>query len=369
MGVFFCHSYVGRNLHSNYLRSMKQVDYIVVGIGLAGISFCEQLKVNNKTFVVFDNSSQQSSTVAGGLYNPIVLKRFTPVWMCKEQLDLALSMYANLEVLLNVKLDYKIPVYRKFASLEEQNDWFTASDKPILSEYLSTKVIKNLNTAIDAPFGFGEVLETGRVDVKALLDAYKSYLLKEELLFETVFNYNNLKIENESVQYETIKAKNIVFAEGFGIAKNPYFKHLPLVPAKGELLTIYAPSLKIDFVLKAGVFLIPLGNDLYIVGATYEWKDLSAEVTNQAKEELLSKLTKLINCEFKVVNQVAGIRPTVKDRRPLVGTHSNYKNMFVLNGLGTRGVMIGPYVAQQLYRFIENEQPLDKEIDIVRFVN
>lgn len=348
---------------------MKHVDYIVVGIGLAGISFCEQLKTNKKSFVVFDNASQQSSTVAGGLYNPVVLKRFTPVWKCKEQLDLALSMYAELERLLHVKLDYKIPVYRKFASLEEQNDWFTASDKPILSEYLSTEIIKNENNAIDAPFGFGEVLETGRIDVKTLLDAYKTNLLNEALLFETIFKYDDLKINANGIQYESIQAKYIVFAEGFGVSKNPYFKNAPLVPAKGELLTIYAPSLKIDYVLKAGVFLIPLEADLYIVGATYEWKDLSNSVTEVAKEELLDKLKKLINCEFEVVNQVAGIRPTVKDRRPLVGKHSEYKNMYILNGLGTRGVMIGPYVAQQLYNYIENGMPLEQEIDIARFSN
>ena len=344
-----------------------QVDYIIVGIGLAGISFCEQLKAHNKTFVVFDNASQQSSTVAGGLYNPVVLKRFTPVWKCKEQLDLALPMYANLEAELGVKLDYKIPVYRKFASLEEQNDWFTASDKPILSEYLSPKIIKNDNKSIDAPYGYGEVLETGRIDVKTLIEAYKSYLLSHGLFVESVFEYEDLKIEADTIQYKDIIAKHVVFAEGFGVKQNPFFKDLPLVPAKGELLTIYAPNLKIDYVLKAGVFLIPLGDDLYIVGATYEWKDLSSKVTDLAKEELLTKLEKLINCEFEVVNQVAGIRPTVKDRRPLVGQHEKYKNMFVLNGLGTRGVMIGPYVAQQLYDFIEKGMPLEKEIDMARF--
>jgi glycine oxidase len=344
-----------------------QVDYIVIGIGLAGISFCEQLKANNKTFVVFDNASQQSSTVAGGLYNPVVLKRFTPVWKGKEQLDLALPMYAKLEAELHVKLDYKIPVYRKFASLEEQNDWFAASDKPILSEYLSSKIIKNENTAIDAPFGFGEVLETGRIDVKTLMGAYKKQLIKKNLFFETVFNYDSLKNHDDGVQYENINAKHIVFAEGFGVKLNPFFRELPLVPAKGELLLIHAPDLKIDYVLKASVFLIPLGDDLYIVGATYEWKDLSNATTTNAKDELLNKLKKLIYCEFEVVNQVAGIRPTVKDRRPLVGQHRTYKNMYVLNGLGTRGVMIGPYVAKQLYEFIENNIPLENEIDIARF--
>lgn len=346
---------------------MIQVDYIIVGIGIAGISFCEQLRANNKTFIVFDDRSQQSSTVAGGLYNPVVLKRFTSVWKNTEQLDVALPLYASIENRLNVKIDYKIPVYRKFSSLEEQNDWFAASDKPLLARYLSTTIIKNTCNALDAPFGFGEVLETGRIDVKAMIDAYKSELLKDNLLIETKFNYNDLQVTSNVVCYQNINAKQIIFAEGAGIRVNPYFNLLPLNPAKGELLTIHAPDLDVNFVLKAGVFLIPLEDDLYVVGATYEWKDLSHEITLKAKEELLTKLNKLVNCPFKVVNQVAGIRPTVKDRRPLVGKHPDHNNLFVLNGLGTRGVMIGPYIAKQLYRFIEHQEPLEKDIDINRF--
>ncbi|OEJ99212.1 FAD-dependent oxidoreductase [Flavivirga aquatica] len=344
-----------------------KVDYIVVGIGIGGISFCEQLKANNKTFVVFDDKSQKSSTVAGGLYNPVVLKRFTSVWKSKEQLEIALPLYKKLEKALNVKLDYKIPVYRKFASLEEQNDWFMASDKSLLSDYLSTDIIKNNNNAIDASFGFGKVMHTGRIDVKTMIDAYKADLLEKELLFEEPFDYDKLKTEAKSIHYKNIISTNIIFAEGYGIKDNPYFNYLPLIPAKGELVTIHAPDLKIYYVLKAGVFLIPLDNDLYIVGATYEWKDLSNKITVKAKDELLKKLEKFIKSPFKVVNQVAGVRPTVKDRRPLVGQHSTCKNMYVLNGLGTRGVMIGPYVANQLFNFIENNMPLDKEIDIIRF--
>ncbi len=344
-----------------------QVDYIIVGIGIAGISFCEQLRANGKTFVVFDDGSQQSSTVAGGLYNPVVLKRFTYVWQSTEQLEIALPLYAHIENRLHVKLDYKIPVYRKFASLEEQNNWFLASDKPMLSRYLSPKIIKNENDAIDAPFGFGEVLETGRVDVKTMIESYKEDLLKNELLFDTPCNYDDFQIQDDAVNYQNISAKHVVFAEGFGIKQNPYFKHLPLAPAKGEVLIISAPDLKIDYVLKSGVFLIPLGDDLYYVGATYEWKNLNYDTTEKAKNELLEKLKKLVSCSFEVFSQFAGIRPATDDRRPLVGQHEAYKNLFVLNGLGTRGVMIGPYVAKQLYNFIEHNEPLEKEIDINRF--
>lgn len=344
-----------------------QVDFIVIGSGIAGISFCEQLRAHHKTFVVFDNQSQQSSTVAGGLYNPVVLKRFTPVWKSKEQLQIALQMYHSFEQEFNVKLDYKIPVLRKFSSLEEQNDWFIASDKPNLSEYLSVNLMKNTNKYIEASYGFGEVLQTGRIDVKVLMDTYMKFLLKDSRFFETKFKYTDLVVTNGELKYGEIQAKNIVFTEGFGINKNPFFKDLPLLGTKGELLTIHAPDLKMDFVLKGPVFLIPRGHDNYIVGATYNWEDRTHEITLKGKEELLAKLNTMITCSYKVVNQVAGIRPTVKDRRPLVGQHTVHKNLYVLNGLGTRGVMMGPYVAKQLFDFIELGTPLEADIDIKRF--
>ena len=357
MGVFYFHFF--------YLRRMN-VDFIIVGCGLAGIHFCEQLKAHQKSFVVFDDLSQQSSIVAAGLYNPVVLKRFTSVWNGREQLALALPSYKTLEINLNVKLDYKIPVLRRFTSIEEQNNWFSVIDKPELSQFLSTDIIKNHNAFIDAPFGFGKVLQTGRIDTQLLIAAYKNQLRETNLLIEESFQYHELR-HNAELCYKNISGKHIVFAEGFGLKKNPFFNHLPLNEVKGELLTILAPDVKLDYVLKSSVFVIPLGNDLYRIGATYNWKDKTNDITAKAKEELLNKLKTFLKCDFHVVSQVAGIRPTVRDRRPLVGQHKLHKNMFVLNGLGTRGVMIAPYIAKQLYRFIEQDIPLDNAIDINRF--
>jgi len=346
---------------------MKKVDYIIVGSGLAGILFCEVLKQHNKSFVVFENESQQSSTVAGGLYNPVILKRFTKVWKAKEQLDLALPMYHKLEQSLNIKLDYKIPMYRLFASIEEQNNWFHACDKPNLSQFLSPEVLHLNNTAIKSDFGFGKVLKTGRIDTAKLIKSYRQYLKKDSQLLNETFVYSDLISNSTEVTYNNYEASQIVFAEGFGVVKNPFFNYLPLKPTKGELLIIHAPDLKIDFVLKSSMFLIPLGNDFYSVGATYEWEDMSQNITSKAKDELINKLNKVLKCDYRVVDQIVGIRPTVKDRRPLVGQHSQYNSMFVLNGLGTRGVMIGPYVAKQLFSLIEERIPLEEEIDISRF--
>ena len=346
---------------------MKEVDYIIVGCGLAGIAFCEQLIEHNKSFVVFDDSSQQSSLVATGLYNPVILKRFTEVWKAKEQLGLVTSFYEQLEEKFQVQLDYKIPIFRRFASVEEQNDWFTASDKPSLVGYLSTQLIKNMNPSVLAPYGFGKVLQTGRVDTDNLILHYKKYLIESNLYSKDSFDYSTLNIKDNDLEYKDITARNIVFAEGFGMLKNPYFKELPLNVAKGEIITIKAPGLKIDYVLKSSIFVVPLGSDLYSVGATYNWEDKTNAITIRAKGELINKLKDLITCDFEVVHQVAGIRPTVKDRRPLVGLHPVHKNLAILNGLGTRGVMLAPYVAKALFNHIENGKPLEIDIDIRRF--
>lgn len=348
---------------------MKKLDYIIVGCGLAGIAFCEQLREHKKSFLAFDDASQHSSSVAVGLYNPIVLKRFTEVWKAKELLNLALPLYKNLESLLNITLNQKIKVYRKYSSVEEQNQWFTATDKPSLESYLSVHLIKDLNPEIKAPYGFGEVLKTGRIDTSKLVKYYRKFLEDQGLLLKEKFDFNELVIHNDLVEYKDIKATQIVFAEGFGVKSNPYFKELPLNVAKGEIIIIKAPELKIDFILKSSVFIAPLGNDLYSVGATYNWHDKTNVITVEGRRELESKLKTIISCEYEVVDQVAGIRPTVKDRRPLIGVHSTHKNLFVLNGLGTRGVMIAPYVAEQLYNFIEENVPLDKEININRFIS
>ena len=342
------------------------IDYLIVGSGLAGISFAEIALQNKKSILVFDNNSQPSSRIAGGLYNPVVLKRFSEVWKAKEQLEFGFPLYHNIQEKLNVVFDYKIPILRKLASIEEQNNWFQAADKPNLAPFLNPNLINKKYRNIDAPFYYGLVNETGYLDINTLILSYSNYLKQINAFSEETFDYNAIQFLNNSISYKGIEAKHIIFAEGFGLHANPYFNDLPLVGTKGELLIIKAPNLDLDVVIKSSVFILPIGNDLYKVGATYDWKDKTNIPTEEGKQELVEKLKEIISCDFEIVEHFGGVRPTVKDRRPLVGTHSNYSQLHVLNGLGTRGVMLGPYLANQLFQYIENEIPLEKEIDIIR---
>ncbi|TDT43766.1 glycine/D-amino acid oxidase-like deaminating enzyme [Maribacter spongiicola] len=343
------------------------VDYMVVGLGLAGTAFCENLRKNNKTFVVFNDQSQTSSRVAGGLYNPIILKRFTLSWRADEQLPIATEFYTQLEQFLNVRFDEKLNVLRKFASIEEQNLWFEAADKEKLKPYLDTKLVSNENTSLKAPHQFGKVLETGKLDTKLLFKSYMKWLEKENKLYTATFDYSQLIIEEGFVNYQNIKAKHIVFTEGFGMMQNPYFNHLPMQGSKGEYIVIKAKELKETRIIKSSIFLIPLGDDLYKVGATYNRGQKNNTTTEKAKNELIDKLGSLLDCPFEIVDHEAGMRPTVKDRRPLVGKHPKYANLCVLNGFGSHGITIAPWAAKSLYEHIEHQIPLLEEMSIGRF--
>lgn len=343
------------------------IDYLIVGLGLAGISFCEQLEKYGKTYKVVSDASQTSSVVAGGLYNPVILKRLTMAWNAKEQLDLASPFYRSLEDKLNVKLDYKVPVLRRFASVEEQNMWFEASDKRGLKDFLSPEIQRNNNPNINAPLGFGEVLHTGRIDTELLISAYTKYLFSKESFLREAFDHKALQVALNSISYKSIQAKRIVFAEGFGLMKNPFFNYLPLTGIKGEYIIIKAPELNEPHVIKSSIFIIPKEKDIYRVGATYQRDDYSNLSTKKARQELVKKLDALIDCEYQLVDQMAGIRPVVVDRRPLIGQHPKYENLYVINGFGSRGVIIAPYASKQLYEFIEIKNEISTEMDINRF--
>ncbi|MFT5752297.1 MAG: glycine oxidase [Flavobacteriales bacterium] len=346
---------------------MKKVDYIIVGLGLAGIAFCEQCIAAGKTFFVYDSGAPGASRVAAGLYNPVILKRYTLPWRAIEQFDLALPYYQALEAKLGTQIIHTLPVRKVFSSIEDQNNWFAASDHPGLDRFIEPHLVKNTHSEIAAPYDFGEVRETGRIDIKMLQSRYEAYLDTMHAFAKASFIHSDLVHEDEGVSYQGIHAKRIVFAEGFGVKQNPYFSALPLVGNKGEYLIIKAEKLKLKAALKSSFFIVPLGNDHYKVGATFNWTDKDVVPTEAAKAEVIEKFTALVDCPFEIIDQEVGIRPTTGDRRALVGVHPAYDAIALLNGLGTRGTMASPLLAKYLFERLELNTPLPDEINILRF--
>ncbi len=347
---------------------MKKVDYIIVGLGIAGISVCEQLLKQNKRFVVVDNGTEGSTAKSGGVFNPTVLKRFTAAWNASNFYPAAINFYSEVSKRINENIFIEIPVLRIFKSIEEQNNWSVASDKKELQQFLSSQFLKNTNPIVNAPLGFGEVLGTARIDAVKLIGGYRKYLDTHGLLISEDFEYGMLNHNDEGVTYKDISAKKIIFAEGAKVKQNPFFPQQTLNGNKGEFVRIKAPLLQLNALLKGSLYIIPMGNDEYKVGATYDRDDLIANTTQAAKEEILSKLKGIIDCPFEIIGQTAGIRPTTNDHRPLLGSINENPNFIFYNGLGSRGFLMAPLVSKILIDALENKGSIPPEMDINRML-
>lgn len=342
-------------------------DFIIVGAGLAGVTFANILKQQGKSFCLIADRSQVASLIADGVYNPVVLKRFTPIWRAQEAMDMAFQFYSKTEEEAQTSFRHPMTVWRRLASTEEQNNWFIAADQPLLSPFLNTTLASSGEIPIAAPYLFGEVLHTGRLDVKAYLTHYLQQWKSEGLFYAQTFDYQALNLYATHVSYKGVEAQNIVFCEGCGISKNPYFKNLPMRPCKGETLTFRADMLKCEHIIKGEGSIVPLEGDFYSMGGTYDPEDLSETITETARLELTDKLNRMMQCPYEIISHQAALRPTVADRRPLVGAHPLHRHLWVLNGLGTRGVLNAPLCAQILYKAVYENTEIPPEMNVIRF--
>ena len=350
----------------------KKVNYIIVGQGLAGTVLGHTLLKQNKSVVIIDLPSiSMASKVAAGLWNPVVFKRLVKSWMAEDLLDSLERFYPEMELLLGKKFYFKKQILKPFSEEQEKVLWLKKTSEEI-GKYLNPRILSDfLTDIIHNPIGIAEVLNAGNIDTNVFLNASQDYFKNKQLLLEEVFDYQELVLLGNEVAYKGIVAEKIIFCEGYKALDNKYFNWLPFKLTKGEILIVRIPLLEqkelLSKVINKGVFMLPLGDGLYKVGATYEWDDLSEIPTEKGKLFLVEQLHKLLKVPFEIIDQKAGIRPTVKDRRPLIGLHPEHASIGIFNGLGTKGVMLAPYFAQQFVDFLETGVPLNKEVDIARF--
>jgi glycine/D-amino acid oxidase-like deaminating enzyme len=344
------------------------LDYLIVGQGLAGSCLAHKLSKENKSFKIIDVVSNSASFVSSGMYNPVVLKRFTPVWNAQKEIDKLIEEFLEFEKLLQVKLVYDSSLYRIFANENEVKTWKKKSERnENLKPFLDPEIYESVNLHIKADFGMGRVLKCGKIFVRELLREFRKYLLSHNALVDDIFDFNSLKVNTNGVEYKGLRAKKIVFCDGYALKANPYFSYLPMEGVKGETMVIHANGLGLTDIVKSKVFIMPMEKDYYYVGATYYYREVNDEISEEGQGELVENLNKFLKIDYKIVRQFAGIRPTVVDRRPLLGSHPENKNIYVFNGLGSRGVMLAPIMAEELYEYMENSAELQSEVDIKRF--
>lgn len=343
-------------------------DILIVGGGIAGCCAAWfALKRDQKVLWLDQSKKNISSSVAAGMVNPIVLRRFTKSWNADTLLPYARNFYNEIDQNLDCKTYHEVPIYRVFASEDERNLWCKKMTQENFDQYMEIpKSSPNEKNIID-DFGYGAIKGGGYLDVNRFMKKIKHYFTESGGVYKEE-EFDHRRIDPVLSKYNNVQFKNILFCEGQHMHANPYFNDLPYRRTKGEVLRFKTLDIQLKKgIFSRGIFCLPLKNNEYKIGATFTHDDFSVEGTSNGLKELKTKLNKLFNGSYKVTQHYAGIRPTVKDRRPLLGQHPERYNFYIFNGLGTKGVLLAPYFANVIINRILDAKSIPKSVDITRF--
>ena len=336
-------------------------DVLIIGQGLAGAVLSETLALQGKRVCVFDRpQAGRSSVVAAGMVKPIVLRLTIPSWRASEMLAIAGAFYRELEMRYDTTFWHPLTLAAIFPTAQEAGIWQLRTKDPEIAPFLERESTADVALeSLPRPYGHGVVKRCGWLDVQGFLDQHRARWSKAGDLVETsVAPSDHIPVPG-GVRIHERSAPVVVYCEG------PFSAYPGLVPVRGEGLTVRVPGLDLQCAVHRGVFLLPIGDQTYRVGATFAWDDVWSGPTTEARHYLTDRLERLLERPFEVVDHWAGVRPTSRDRRPIIGRIGAYEAVF--NGLGSRGVLLAPWSAQHLTDHLFKAAPLDAEVDPVRF--
>lgn len=345
---------------------MEPQKFLIVGAGLAGTSLAHQLLNTGQSVTILDKGENHATAIAAGMVNPMVFRRMNKSWRLDECMKDAISFYKALEQQFNTPLYFPITIRRMFSSAQEREFWEKRQDLDEYKEYL-TQISDEDNSYSKATneFGSGRLQQAFWIDALAYYEANRNYFRSIDCLLSEAFDLT--QFNEKTASYKGIEYDKVVFCCGYLNKNIPFFASAPVEQTKGLTLTIESSDLPEDESLNRKCFVLPLGENTFRIGATYEWNDETLTTSEKSKDLLLEHLSVLGDFSLKIIDQSVGVRPTVLDRRPIMGQHPELDKLFIFNGLGTKGYLMAPTLAKDMGAFLLEGKELDKEISIKRF--
>ena len=315
---------------------------------------------------LIDSGENHSSSIAAGMVNPIVFRRMNKSWRLDEFLPEAQAFYREISQEIGEELYHPIVIRRFFSSQQERQMWEERQEQEAYKHYLNPLLQEDIqHEGAHNLFGSGRVKNAFWINAAKWVAANNAFFQQQGMLNFGEFDPNTWDPQTRT--YRNITYDKVIFCLGYRQKSEHTFSYLPLQQTKGQTLLIESDQLPTDESLNRKCFVLPVGKNQFRVGATYEWNNASLETTEAARDQLIEMLSSLGTYDYQILEQRAGVRPTVLDRRPLMGEHPEYQGVYIFNGLGTKGYMMAPTLANELASFILDQTPLHPETDIRRF--
>jgi glycine/D-amino acid oxidase-like deaminating enzyme len=318
---------------------------LIVGQGLAGTLLgiaCEQAGLD---FEIADaGHAGAASRVGAGIINPITGQRLVKSWKIDELRSGALETYRELESVLGGVFVREMRVRRLFNDDAERRVFAEKTARGELAPYAGT-------ADADGFWIYGAL----RVDTAALIAKARVRWIASGRLYES-----RIDISDALSRYDRVIA--CTGAEDCG---GRAWAGVRCARATGEILRVAVARLEPDVILNRGHWVLPTASGEARVGATY----VRGETDFGAGRIELERSARALlgDRSFSVITQESGIRVTTTDRRPLAGIDGREPRLGVINGLGSKGALLAPWLVRQWIARLTTGNAFDPAVDAGRF--
>ncbi len=354
--------------------SSSSYDTIVIGAGIAGTAAAYYLNKLGQKVLVIDKSGIASggSGAAGAFVSPKIGVNSPLKDLTDDAFAFAYSFYSDhfpdhyhatgiVRIPKTATDAAKIPYYSQFHKTK--------------NEILDPKQLSKLH--INSIYEGTLFNEAGACDTvplcKALLEGIDFKLLEAK----------NIDFADGKWHVEGFDAKNLVLATGF---ENDLFdvKYMGIKGTWGNRAD-FGSSLPLEITLHESLSISANMRGVIKLGATHELEAKEPKPCDESKAmELKNNASRLIDTsDFKLIKTYCGMRSGSRDFVPVVGkvidvaNMLNYPNilngrkypikyidnLFILNGLGARGFVLGPYLANELASYMVNGAEIDSRVN------
>lgn len=333
-------------------------DFVIVGQGLAGTTLAWQLRRRGFRVLVLDREGGPSSSwIAAGLITPVTGKRLAKSWRLDEVFPAAVAFYRRVESETDSSFFVQRPSVRLFAH-EAEREEFHRREGNVLAGLVRPNPVVNSDW-FEAPLGGFEMPTAARLDVSRYLDLSREAFRKDDSYLSVEVDLTrDVEIVGDRVRLPRLEleVRAVVFSMGFQPVPDPWFGNVRFNAAKGEILTLRIPNLSEDRVIHRGVWLAPIGGDLFRTGSTYSWDDLTPTPTPGGRAEIEERLRQFLRLPFEVIDHRAAIRPVIDAGYPVLGRHPLHAQLAYFNGLGSKGSLLAPFFSDQLAANLADER-------------
>lgn len=347
---------------------MQHYKYIIIGGGVCGCSVAYELSQYTKSVLVLEKNKDvalEASGAAGGFLSPLLGKP------------------NSFKDLVTQALIYSTDFYKK----NFQKEIITCGTIRIPKDQEDTKKFDSYKPHMD--FEYTQKEDGYFFPIGSVLNSYNICKKMIENI-DTTYNYEAKKIVFDKELWnidDKFTCENLILTTGYNthLLQEPYLQIRAVWGRRIEVTT----TTKVDTNYHKRCSIskskqIDTNKHLVSIGATHhrDKKDLDKTINHK---ELLDKSSEILKLEnIEIIKDHIGARASSFDYFPIIGpiidskktlkefpylTHgtnvqpqrfTRYKQLYLINGVGGRGFVLAPYLANKLALYLEKNKDIDQ---------